>query len=643
MVGSSRISPQVGWRSGRTWGYIPAPSPFPSKEESVSEPFQFNAPFTVSGQLEARAVHPECESKVFLMQDDRTWTYRQLRDEAVRTAHFLRGRLEPTGDGQPGHVAMLLENHFELVSLFFGCAYAGYTLFGINTGLRGETLAGVINQSRARVLIVDERLLPEVERVRAQLAGVPLENILVLRASADDPTALPIGNDWLAAMAAEVGPAGAALAVPPVEVDPASNLMVIYTSGTTGLPKGINNNHMKLCAVGMGVSSNLGLGRDDVGYACMPLFHSNAIFVGMMPAFWVGGAMGIHERFSASKFTPDVFRYGVTFWNYVGEPVHYVLAALEKQYGGDEAKILAEVARNPKNRFKYAVGNGAAPPDIDRFMKWFDLEDMFELYGSTEAAISTFRRKGDPRGSVGEITDPAVKILSERGAECPPAELGPDGKILNYHDAVGEICRVAADTSLFQGYFDNPDANNSKFRDGVYHSGDLGHVLERDGKRFLYFDGRTDDWIRKDGENFSALQVARLLQEHPDVILAAAYGVPCAVSDELVMAAIKLRDGARFDSKGFFEYCERQVTDGSMDRKWFPDFVRLVDEFEYTGTAKILVRNLKQVHFCRRRLPNEPLYWRTRGSIAYQPFTAKDYDGLRETFRKAERLELLDR
>ena len=610
----------------------------------MSEPLSFMAPFTVGAQLEARAAHEVCGNKVFLMQDDRTWTYRQLRDEAVRTAHFLRGRLEPVGDGQPGHIAMLLENHFELVSLLFGCAYSGYTLFGINTGLRGETLAGVINQSRARMLIVDERRLPEVERVRAQLTTVPTENILVLWASAqEDPTAPPVANDWLAAMDKEVGPVGAALEPPAVEVDPTSNLMVIYTSGTTGLPKGINNNHMKLCAVGLGVSTNLGLGQDDVGYACMPLFHSNAIFVGMMPAFWVGGGLGINERFSASKFTPDVFKYGVTFWNYVGEPVHYVLSALEKQYGGDVAKIRAEVTNNPKNRFAYAVGNGAAPPDIDKFMDWFGLEDMFELYGSTEAAISTFRRKGDPRGSVGEITDPAVKILNEKGVESPPAELGADGKILNYHDAVGEICRVAADTSLFQGYFDNAEANTSKFRDGVYHSGDLGHVLERDGKRFLFFDGRTDDWIRKDGENFSALQVARLLQEHPDVILAAAYGVPCAVSDELVMAAIKLRGGTRFDPKSFFEYCEGQVTGGSMDRKWFPDFIRVVDEFEYTGTAKILVRNLKGVHFCRRRLPEAPLYWRKRGSTAYEPFTPKDYDGLRETFAKAERLELLDR
>ena len=124
------------------------------------------------------------------------------------------------------------------------------------------------------------------------------------------------------------------------------------------------------------------------------------------------------------------------------------------------------------------------------------------------------------------MTDAAVQILNERGEACPPAELGPDGKITNYAVAVGEICRVAADTGLFQGYFDNPDANSSKYRGGVYHSGDLGHILERDGKRYLFFDGRTDDWIRKDGENFSALQVARLIQEHPDIVLAAAYGVP---------------------------------------------------------------------------------------------------------------------
>ena len=351
----------------------------------------------------------------------------------------------------------------------------------------------------------------------------------------------------------------------------------------------------------------------------------------------------MRERFSATNFLPDVRRHGVTYWNYVGEPVHYVLGAIEKHYGGDVAKIRAEVANDPKNTLRWAVGNGASAPDIERFMDWFGLEDMFELYGSTEAAISTFRKKGDPRGSVGEVTDSAVQILNERGESCPPAALGSDGKITNYAAAVGEICRVAADTGLFQGYFDNPDANTSKYRDGVYHSGDLGHVVERDGKRYLFFDGRTDDWIRKDGENFSALQVARLIQEHPDIVLAAAYGVPCQVSDELVMAALKLRAGVTFDPKGFFDFCEDQVKNGGMDRKWFPDFVRLVDEFEYTQTEKILVRNLKKVHFDRNRLSNEHLFWRKRGDSAYRPLSAEDYAALRKEFAAAEKLDLLDR
>jgi fatty-acyl-CoA synthase len=605
-----------------------------------SEPLILDADLTIGAQIEARALHPQTENKTFLIHGDRSWTYRQYRDESVRTAHFLRRRLGTIDDARPGHVAMFLENHLELLSLWGGCAYAGLTLFGVNTGLRGAILAGVLNQSKARLLVVDERLWAESERVRGELQHIPQENILVLRTQNGT---VPASADYTACMDSEIGTASTSLDAPDVTVTPDRVLMIIYTSGTTGLPKGINNNHMKMCATGMGVSSAMGLTQEDVGYLCMPLFHSNSMFVGLTPAFWVGGSAAIRERFSASQFVPDCFRHGVTFWNYVGEPVHYVLGAIEKQYGGDEERIAAEVTNHADNKLRYAVGNGAAPPDIDRFMKWMGLEEMFELYGSTEAAISTFRRKGDPRGSVGEITDPAVKILDERGRECVPAELAADGRILNYEECVGEICRMAPDTHLFQGYFDNKEANDSKYRDGVYHSGDLGHILVRDGVRYLYFDGRTDDWIRKDGENFSAGQVGRLLTEHPDVALAVAYGVPCAVSDELVMAAVKLRQGASFDATAFYQWCDEQVSGGSMDRKWVPDFVRVVDDFEYTQTQKVLVRHLKQVHFDRERCGKEALYWRQRGDTEFRVFTADDYAAVRDEFAAAERLDLLDR
>src|SRR5262245_11974381 len=144
-------------------------------------------------------------------------------------AHLLRRRLGPCDDQRPGHVDMLLENHIELLALYGGCGYAGLTLFGVNTGLRGDTLAGVLDQSRARLLVVDQRLWPEVERVRDRLQHVAAENILVVRTqgSAYDAT------DLEAALRDEVGPAERSLDAPAVDVNPMTPLVVIYTSGTT--------------------------------------------------------------------------------------------------------------------------------------------------------------------------------------------------------------------------------------------------------------------------------------------------------------------------------------------------------------------------------------------------------------------------
>jgi hypothetical protein len=108
------------------------------------------------------------------------------------------------------------------------------------------------------------------------------------------------------------------------------------------------------------------------------------------------------------------------------------------------------------------------------------------------------------------------------------------------------------------------------------------------------------------------------------------------------MVALKMREGARFDPRGFFDYCEQQVRNGGMDRKWFPDFVRIVEDFEYTGTQKILVRNLKAAHYNPERV-RDPLFWRERGDSSFRPFKRGDYAELRERFVAAERLQILER
>jgi hypothetical protein len=80
-----------------------------------------------------------------------------------------------------------------------------------------------------------------------------------------------------------------------------------------------------------------------------------------------------------------------------------------------------------------------------------------------------------------------------------------------------------------------------------------------------------------------------------------------------------------------------------MDRKWFPDFVRVVEDFEFTQTQKILVRELKARHFNRRLLTDDPIFWRERGDTTFRPFSRDDYERLRTEFEAAERLQLLER
>ena len=215
-----------------------------------------------------------------------------------------------------------------------------------------------------------------------------------------------------------------------------------------------------------------------------------------------------------------------------------MLAAIEKEYGGDEARIRAEVTQQPEEPAPLRA-SATAPrrPTSSASCDWLGLEDMFELYGSTEAAISTFRKKGDPRGCVGEITD-ADREDPERARRGVPARRArrrrQDHATTPRRSARSAASR--ADTGALPGLLRQPGRRTlASTATASTTRATSATSLERDGKRFLFFDGRTDDWIRKDGENFSALQVARLVQEHPDVVLAAAYGVPCAVSDELVM------------------------------------------------------------------------------------------------------------
>ena len=258
----------------------------------------------------------------------------------------------------------------------------------------------------------------------------------------------------------------------------------------------------------------------------MPLFHSNALMAGWAPALAAGATAALRERFSASQFLVDVRRYGVTYFNYVGKPLSYILATPEHPDDAD-------------NTLRRCFGNEAAEADVARFAERFGCT-VQDAYGSTEGGAAIQRTPDTPRGALGRALPGTMIVDSETGEECPRAVFDERGRLLNAEEAIGELVSQTGATG-FEGYWRNADADRARIRNGWYWTGDLAY---RDEDDFFYFGGRDYDWLRVDGENFASAPVEGILQRHPDVVLASVYAVPDTVVGDQVMATLLLREGA---------------------------------------------------------------------------------------------------
>ncbi len=580
--------------------------------------------------------------RIFFIFEGREYTYEDVYRQSLRYAHFFlsvrkklvdEGRLDKNRRLSFG---VYMDNNPEYLFASFGAGLSNSVLFAINSGFRGETLARVMDQAEIAFLIINDSTLNEVQSVISGVRVIGWQDVYFV---GDEKASADSGFRSLR----EAVDQAQQIDVPAhyrVKVDNFSPVIVIYTSGTSGLPKGVPCTHIKLVGAGFVVQSAVHLNKNDRGYISMPLFHSNAWYIGILPQLIAGGSFVLKRRFSASAFEEDMLQYGVTFLNYVGQPLHYIIDALERKYGSGEA-VEAALAKHPRNKFRKAYGNGATVADRVKLKRYLGMEHIYEIYGSTEAVITTANLPGDPIDSVGKV-DASIRILDEEGKECEPGIVDANGALINYDRAVGEICRRVGESNLrFDGYFGNPKATNQKFRDGWYHSGDLGHIRIINGKRYLFFNGRTDDWIRKDGENFSAENVLEFAQKIPGADCAIAYGAPCEVSDEKVMITVQLKQGTAFDPDAVYEWFVRQQKEGGMDPKWMPDYIRVIDKFHVTDTQKILVRPFKKENFNLEANPDMKIYFRQRGDKSYRLLTPEEFAKIKETFRKNGREALL--
>ena len=195
---------------------------------------------------------------------------------------------------------------------------------------------------------------------------------------------------------------------------------------------------------------------------------------------------------------------------------------------------------------------------------------LVEGYGSSEGGLAINRTPDTPAGALGRPTDDVAAVDPDTGVERPRARIGPDGRLENPEESIGELVNRSG-AGRFEGYWRHPDATAQRVRQGWYWTGDLGYV-DTDG--FVWFAGRSDDWLRVDSENFSAAPVERILERHPDVLVAAVYAVPDPRTGDQVMAAVELRPGA--DVAGLAHGLPAFLaTQRDLGTKWAPRFVRV--------------------------------------------------------------------
>ena len=233
---------------------------------------------------------------------------------------------------------------------------------------------------------------------------------------------------------------------------------------------------------------------------------------------------------------------------------------------------------------RVAFGNEASDRDIAEFSRRFGCT-VWDGFGSTEGAIIIAREDGCPPGSLGRGF-PGVGIYNpDTLAECPVATFGEDGALTNADDAIGELVNTTG-AGLFAGYYNDPQATDARLRHGMFWSGDLAY---RDVDGWIYFAGRSGDWLRVDGENMTTAPIERILQRLTPVSQVAVYAVPDEHVGDQVMAAIVLPDDAELTPAEFGRFLAGQA---DLSAKAWPRYVWLTDRLPTTATNKVLKREL---------------------------------------------------
>ena len=524
-----------------------------------------------------RAVKRNPHGTALLFEEQR-YTYTELNEWANQIAHFQLQQGAKKGDV----IAVIIENRAELIATVIALAKIGVISALVNTSQTGKVLTHSINLVKPIAVIVGEECREAVDAIRDSLT-VDQKHFYWF---ADQDTRQNVGQvpQGYNNLAEVIQTASKHTPQQLNSVTGKDGLFYIYTSGTTGLPKAVVfKNSRWMLAYGT-YGHVLNLKPDDVMYVTLPLYHATGMVVCWCGVIAGSAVLAIRRKFSTTHFWSDVQKYNASAIGYVGELCRYLMDA--------PATPLDRAHRVTK-----MIGNGMRPNIWDKFKQRFGIEEVLELYASSEGNVG-FSNIFNFDNTVGFSPVPFAIIQYDKAKDqpildkkgfCQKVKKGETGLL------IGKI----TNRSPFDGYTD-PDKNKSSIMHDVFKKGDsyfvTGDLVRNIGLRHAQFMDRLGDTFRWKGENVSTTEVENICSEYEKISEAVIYGVEIPnTNGRAGMAAITLKEGVELNEEDLIDMAKTFKKE--LPSYAVPVFLRVQKNLETTGTFKYQKSKLKEEAF----------------------------------------------
>ncbi len=486
----------------------------------------------------------------FLIEDRDHYSYGRANELVNGFARGFQERGVRAGDT----VCLMMGSSTDVVFSALALNKLGAIWTPTNTDYKGIWLRETFEDSRARILVADASVLPRV----AELGELPFERVLV-RGTPEVDLGVPMEplEEFRKLSGEEPDDTG---------LHYGDTTCILWTSGTTGRSKGVMQSHNVWVRAALNGAINAGLREGEVIYSCLPMYHTAAWVANVFRALVTGVPCAMDPHFSASDFWNRTRYYDATMVFTLGAMHMFLWNAPGRDDDLDNPVRSASMVPMPEDL-------------IPKFKARFGIEDIHQGYGQSEAMLALARQPGGtykPNSLGDPVEGLEVRLLDEEDRETAAGE-------------TGELAlRPQVPYAIFNGYWHDPQATVSAWRNLWYHTGDL---MRRDEDGEFFFVDRKKDFIRYKGRNISSFAVEAMVNAHPAVQQSAAHGI---VSAELEAEAemkvcVVLKPGETLTAEALCRF----VNDNAP-HFFVPRYVEFLDELPQTPTNRVQKFKLRE-------------------------------------------------